>query len=67
MTEYVIAARREGSRVAIDTMLLDADYRGILNTSYLDAESAIRFGEAVAAWGRRIKKTETRPHGSYPS
>jgi hypothetical protein len=59
MTKYAIAASRErlpnghlGPRVVIETMLADADYNGIVNASYLDAEAAIRFGLAVAAMGR---------------
>lgn len=60
MTEYAIAARQVGSRVAIDTMVKDADYNGVVNTSYLDAEAAIRFGERVAAMGRAAL-TEKQP------
>jgi hypothetical protein len=59
MTEYAIAASRErlpnghlGPRVVIETMLRDSEYTGTVNFSYLDAEAAIRFGDAVAAMGR---------------
>lgn len=54
MTHSSIAAHREGQLVAIETLISDADYKGIANTSYLDAEAAIRLGEALAAWGRQI-------------
>ncbi len=56
MTGFSIAAHREGARVAIETLVDDPDYRGVASTSYLDAEAAIRFGEALVAMGREIKR-----------
>lgn len=63
MSEYAIAARlATGNRVAIDTMLKDRDYNGVVNTSFLDAEAAIRFGEAVAAMGRAALASDQNSH-----
>ena len=52
MTEHAISARIEGERVAIETIVDDPDYKGVLNTTYLDAEAAIRFGKGVIRRGR---------------
>ena len=55
MTENSIAARRDGELVAIETVVDDTDFRGVANTSYLDADAAIRFGQGLVALGRQIK------------
>ncbi len=54
MTEHTMLCRREGTRVAIDTLVEDKDYQGVVNTSYIDPLAAIRVGEALVRMGREI-------------
>jgi hypothetical protein len=58
MTEQAISARIDGDRIAIDVVVDDPDYRGTANTSYLDAEAAIRLGEGLARLGRAVLQRE---------
>jgi len=54
MPDHAIAARPEGDRIAIEVVEIGGEYGEVLTTQYLDAESAIRFGEGLAAMGRAI-------------
>lgn len=52
MTEHAISARIEGESIAIETIIDDPDYKGLLNTSYIDADAAIRLGQGLVRLGR---------------
>lgn len=73
MAEHAIAARREGDLIAIEDVEVGGEYGEVLTTQYLDADGAIRFGEALAALGRRIRAEATGkvlslagPYAIYP-
>ncbi len=56
MTDQAISVRRDGAHVVIEDIEATKDYRGVLKAIVMDADAAIRFGDAVAALGRLIKR-----------
>ncbi len=52
MTGHAIAARLEGELVAIEVIEVGGEYGEVLNTLYIDAGAAIRFGQGLIRLGR---------------
>ncbi len=60
MSETTISIRREGNRIAIETWVSDADYKGIANTSLLDPDAALRLFVKGAQLAHQVK-AEAKP------
>ncbi len=54
MTEYAIAARLEVDRVALEVIEVGGEYGEVLNTLYIEAAAAVRFGEGLIRLGRLV-------------
>jgi hypothetical protein len=54
MAEQRVRVSRGGNFVALDNVINDADYKGVVQTTWLEPQTAIDVGEAMAAIGRAI-------------
>jgi hypothetical protein len=54
MSEQRIRVYRAGNVLAMEDIVLDADYQGATVTTLMQAQTAIDIGEAMAAIGRQI-------------
>lgn len=54
MPNHAITASRARDHIVIESVEVGGEYGEVLTTQFLDAEAAIRFGDALAAMGRQI-------------
>jgi hypothetical protein len=54
--DAMIAVRRVDNRIAVETIVSNSDFEGVVNTSYLDADGAIRLFAAGLELAREIKR-----------
>ncbi len=54
MTEQRIRVRRDGERIALDGIVGDPDYDGVVSTTWFSAQDAIDVGQVMMQLGRLI-------------
>ena len=54
MSEQRLRVYRDGNSIRLDVIADDHDFSGVLNSTWVNPQSAIDIGEAMAAIGREI-------------
>jgi hypothetical protein len=61
MRDQRIGVRRDGDRIALDSVQNDSDFRGITQTTWFGAQDAIDVGSVMVQLGRLILRGGQSP------